>query len=233
MVAADSAQVFAVPSGADLVAASAILTAYGTAYYALKDRAGLRSGETLLVLGAAGGVGLAAVELGVAMGATVLAAASSAERLALCREYGASQVVNYVETDLKAWVKEQTGGLGVDVVFDTVGGDASESAIRCMAWEGRFLVIGFAAGRIPAIRLNLPLLKGCSIVGVYHGAHNARHPKLRQALVTELLDMLGTGRLRPFISAQYPLAGAASALAALDGRGVLGKVAVVPPAAEL
>ncbi len=154
--------------------ASSFLYAYGTSHYALKDRGQLQPGETLLVLGAAGGVGLAAVELGAAMGANVIAAASTDEKLELCREHGATMTINYATEDLKTRVRELTGGVGADVVYDPVGGPYSEPALRSTAWEGRFLVIGFADGEIPRIPLNLTLLKGCSIVGVFWGAFVGR-----------------------------------------------------------
>src|SRR5688500_6800778 len=158
------------PDDIDLVHASSFLYAYGTSQYALKDRGHLQPGETLVVLGAAGGVGLAAVELGAVMGATVIAAASSDDKLDLCREYGASMTINYATEDLKTRIRELTGGVGADVVYDAVGGAYSEPALRSMAWEGRFLVIGFAAGEIPKVPLNLALLKSCDIVGVFWGA---------------------------------------------------------------
>ena len=159
-VAIDAARAFRIPEGVDLTAAAGFLTTYGTSYHALKDRANLQPGETLLVLGAAGGVGLSAVELGAAMGAKVIAGASSEEKLAACRQFGAAETVNYAEVDLKAWLKEHTGGKGVDVVYDPVGGDLSEAALRNTAWKGRFLVIGFAAGPIPRIPLEPAAAEG-------------------------------------------------------------------------
>jgi len=156
--------------------ASSFMLAYGTSYHALKDRAKLKEGETLLVLGASGGVGLAAVEFGKLMGAKVIAAASTQEKLDLCKRYGADQVINYSTEDLKNRIKEVTDGKGVDVVYDPVGGDYSEAALRAIAWEGSYLVVGFAAGQIPKIPLNLPLLKGCQIVGVFWGSFMAKNP---------------------------------------------------------
>src|SRR4051794_10392142 len=163
-----------VPRGLSLPQAASILNAYGTSWHALRDRANLQPGETLAVLGAAGGVGLAAVELGAMMGATVIAAASTQEKLDLCRRQGATHTIDYTSEDLRERLKEITGGQGVDVVYDAVGAPYPEPALRSMAWDGRFLVIGFAAGDIPKIPLNLPLLKGCSVVGVFYGSFAAR-----------------------------------------------------------
>jgi NADPH2:quinone reductase len=227
-VAIDASKAFRVPDGIDLTAAAGFLTTYGTSYHALKDRAHLQPGETLLVLGAAGGVGLSAVELGAAMGAKVIAAASSDEKLAVCRTFGAAETVNYGDVDLKAWLKEHTGGKGVDVVYDPVGGELSEAALRNTAWKGRFLVIGFAAGPIPRIPLNLPLLKGCSIVGVFYGEHSTRNPGEQRALVAELIDMLQAGRINPSVSARFSLDDAALALRELMDRKVIGKAVVMP-----
>jgi len=215
-----------VPEGMDVVAASALLYAYGTSHHALKDRAHLQPGETLLVLGAAGGVGLAAVELGAAMGGVVIAAASTEEKLALCREYGAVHTINYTTDDLKSRVREVTGGTGVDVVYDAVGGDYSEPALRAIAWDGRFLVIGFAAGDIPKIPLNLALLKGCSIVGVFWGAFVGREPERHQANVAELMQMWRDKQIRPHVSTVYPLERAPEALRELADRKAMGKVVV-------
>jgi NADPH2:quinone reductase len=225
-VAVGSGAVMRLPDGVDMVHASGFLYAYGTSHHALKDRAHLRPGETLLVLGAAGGVGLAAVELGSLMGATVIAAASSEDKLALCREYGAAMTVNYAQDDLKTSVRQLTGGTGVDVVYDAVGGEFSEPALRSTAWEGRFLVIGFAAGGIPKIPLNLPLLKGCSVVGVFWGAFVGREPERNQANVAELIDWWQEGKLRPHVSSTYPLERAGEAIRELADRKAKGKVVV-------
>ena len=227
-VAIDAARAFRIPQGVDLTAAAGFLTTYGTSYHALKDRANLQPGETLLVLGAAGGVGLSAVELGAAMGAKVIAGASSEEKLDVCRQFGAAETVNYAEVDLKSWLKEHTGGKGVDVVYDPVGGDLSEAALRNTAWKGRFLVIGFAAGPIPRIPLNLPLLKGCSIVGVFYGEHGTRSPHEQRELVAELIEMLRAGRINPTVSAQFSLDQASEALRELMDRKVIGKAVVIP-----
>jgi NADPH:quinone reductase len=229
-VAVTASSVLPVPDGMDLVTASVVLTAYGTSHHALADRGQLRPGETLLVLGAAGGVGLAAVELGRAMGAEVIAAASSEAKLQVCRDHGASLTVNYATEDLKTRVKELTDGHGVDVVYDPVGGDHSEAALRTITWDGRFLVVGFASGTIPRIPLNLPLLKGCRIVGVFLGAHVGRDPGWHRRFMVELGGLWADGRIRPRVSATYPLERAAEALEELAGRRVTGKVVVVTEA---
>jgi NADPH2:quinone reductase len=205
--------------------------AYGTSYYALRDRAHLQAGETLLVLGAAGGVGLAAVELGKLLGARVIAAASSAEKLELCRQHGADALIDYKQEDLKQRAKELSGGDGVNVVYDPVGGTFSEAAHRSIAWGGRHLVIGFTAGDIPKIPLNLPLLKGSAIVGVFWGSFAAREPAKNRALLVELLQFVRDGKLRPHIFAEYPLARAADALTDVLERRVLGKIALLTDAA--
>ena len=229
-VAVDSC--IAVPEGIDLVHASALLYAYGTSQHALRDRAQLQPGEVLLVLGAAGGVGLAAVELGALMGATVIAAASSDDKLALCRSYGAAETINYSNEDLKLRVRELTGGAGADVIYDPVGGAYSEPALRSIAWGGRFLVVGFAAGDIPKIPLNLALLKGCSIVGVFWGAFVGREPDWNRRNVDDLMQLWQQGRLRPHVSSTYPLERASEAIRELADRRALGKVVVkVTPAA--
>ena len=200
---------------------------YGTGMYALKDRAHLRPGETLLVLGAAGGIGLAAVEIGKAMGARVIAAASSNEKLEICRQHGADAVINYRNEDLKGCIAALTGRQGVDVIVDPVGGAYSEPALRGMAWNGRFLVIGFTAGEIPRIPLNLPLLKGCAIVGVFWGSFAARDPLHNQENLRELLSWFEAGTLKSRISARYPLERAADALNDLSERKVMGKAVLV------
>jgi NADPH2:quinone reductase len=216
----------AVPEGIDLVPASAFLYAYGTSHHALKDRAALQAGETLLVLGAAGGVGLAAVELGAQMGAAVIAAASTDEKLALCRERGAAMTINYSTEDLKTRVRELTDGRGVDIVYDAVGGPYSEPALRSTAWDGRYLVVGFAAGEIPRVPLNLPLLKQCSIVGVFWGAFVGREPERHRRNVEELLELWRSGAIRPHVSATYPLERAGEAIRELADRKAQGKVVV-------
>lgn len=215
------------PDSMDFTTASAFVMTYGTSHYALKDRAQLRAGEKLLVLGAAGGVGLAAVELGKAMGAHVIAAASSDDKLEVCKEHGASKCINYSREDLKERIKALTHGNGVDVIYDPVGGKYSEAALRGIAWEGRYLVIGFAAGDIPRIPLNLALLKGCSIVGVFWGTFTKRDPQRNQEHLQELLDWFGRGKLKPFVSAQYSMEQAADALNDMLERRVKGKAVLV------
>jgi NADPH:quinone reductase len=226
-VLAEAAQLIPIPKGMDFTTASAFVLTYGTSHYALKDRAQLKSGETLLVLGAAGGVGLAAVEIGKVMGARVIAAASSDEKLEVCKQHGADEGINYTTEDLRERVKELTQGNGVDVVYDPVGGNYSEAALRGMAWGGRFLVIGFTAGEIPRIPLNLTLLKGCSIVGVFWGSFTARDPKRNQEHLQELLTWFVTGKIKPLISATYPLSRAADALNDMMNRKVRGKVVLL------
>lgn len=226
-VLAEAGKLIPIPEGMDFIAASAFVMVYGTSHYALKDRAKIQPGETLLVLGAAGGVGLAAVELGKAMGAHVIAAASSAEKLAVCREHGADEVINYANEDLKERVKTLTAGKGVDVIYDPVGGNYSEAALRGMAWEGRHLVIGFTAGEIPRIPLNLTLLKGCSIMGVFWGSFTTRDPQRNQEHLRELVHWFQEGKLKPRISATYPLHRAADALNDLLTRKVMGKAVLV------
>ncbi|MPY91680.1 MAG: zinc-binding dehydrogenase [Acidimicrobiia bacterium] len=201
--------------------------AYGTSLYGLKYRGDLKAGETLLVLGAGGNVGLSAVELGKLMGARVIAAASSEEKLALCRERGADETINYATENLKDRAKELTGGKGCDVVYDCVGGDYAEAALRATGWDGRFLVIGFTAG-IPSVPLNLTLLKSCQIVGVFYGAMAARDPEKRDAIAAELIELTASGKLRPHVSGRYPLDEAGRALRSLMDRKAIGKVVVEP-----
>ncbi len=226
-VLAEAESLIPIPDGIDFDVASSFVMTYGTDIHALKDRANLQPGERLLVLGAAGGIGLAAVELGAVMGARVIAAASSEEKLAVCMQHGASDAINYSSEDLKERVKALTGGQGVDVVVDPVGGNYSEAALRGMAWNGRFLVIGFTAGDIPRIPLNLTLLKGCSIVGVFWGSFAAREPARNQANIQQLLGWLQEGKLRPRISARYPLERAADALNDIISRKVTGKAVLM------
>ncbi len=226
-VVADAARTIAMPAGMDFESAAAFVLTYGTSHHALKDRAQLRAGETLLVLGAAGGVGLAAVELGKLMGARVIAAASSAEKLAVCRAHGADDTIDYASEDLRARLKDLTGGKGVDVVYDPVGGAFSEPALRSMGWNGRFLVVGFAAGTIPNLPLNLPLLKGCAVVGVFWGGFTRNEPERNRINLCELAQWAADGKLRPHVSARYPLTRAAEALEALMERRVRGNVVLV------
>jgi NADPH2:quinone reductase len=225
-IAVGAGTLIPVPDGMDFGAASSFLYAYGTSHFALKDRARLQPGETLVVLGAAGGVGLAAVELGALMGATVIAAASTDDKLKLCHEYGASMTINYGTEDLKARIRKLTGGVGADVVYDPVGGQYSEPALRSTAWGGRFLVVGFAAGEIPSIPLNLTLLKGCDIVGVFWGAFVGRFPEHHRRNIEELMGWWRDGKLRPHVSSTYPLDRAAEAIRELADRKAKGKVVV-------
>lgn len=220
----DAARIIPMPDAMDFVPASAFVLTYGTSYHALKDRAQLQAGETLLVLGASGGVGLAAVQLGKAMGARVIAAASSDDKLAVCRQSGADETVNYAKEDLRARIKSITGGRGVDVVYDPVGGAYSELALRDMAWNGRFLVVGFAAGDIPKIPLNLALLKGCSIVGVFWGAFTRHEAARNQRNNEELMALYLAGKVKPHIHATYPLEQVADALNEMLNKRVTGKV---------
>jgi NADPH:quinone reductase len=227
-VAVDAAKIIPMPAGLDFTIASAFVLTYGTAHHALKDRAQLQPGETLLVLGAAGGVGIAAIEIGKQLGARVIAAASNDQKLAVCRQHGASEVINYASEDLRERIKQIAGGQGVDVIFDPVGSSYSEPALRSMAWKGRFLVVGFAGGEIPRIPLNLTLLKGCSIVGVFWGAFTEREPQHNAENLQELMSWLSLGILKPHISATYPLERAADALYDMLNRKVLGKAVLVP-----
>lgn len=226
-VVTEASRIIPMPDNMDFATAAIFIMTYGTSHYALKDRAHLKAGETLLVLGAAGGVGLAAVELGKVMGARVIAAASSDEKLAICQRYGADEVINYSTEDLKDRIKELTGGNGVDVIYDPVGGKYAEPALRGMAWEGRYLVVGFADGEIPRIPLNLTLLKGCSIVGVFWGSFTARDPERNQQHLQELLSWYSSDKIKPFISATYTLEEAPQALRAMMERKVKGKVALL------
>jgi NADPH:quinone reductase len=227
---ADAERVIALAAGTDLETAAAFMFAYGTSYHALKDRARLAPGETLLVLGAAGGVGLAAVELGKHMGARVIAAASSDDKLEACRSRGADATINYATEDLRERIKSLTEGRGVDVAYDPVGGAYTEPALRSMAWRGRYLVVGFANGEIPKIPLNLALLKGCSIVGVFWGGFTKNEPQANRDNSRELMAWVASGALRPLISARYPLARGVEALQAVRDRKVKGKVLVLPEA---
>jgi len=235
-VVADAGRVIRLKDGVDFAVGASLSFAYGTTLHALKDRAALKAGETLLVLGAAGGVGLAAVELGHAIGARVIAAASTDDKLKIAREHGAHETLLYPRDplsrdDQKALseaIKELTRGAGADVVYDPVGGDYSEPALRATAWEGRFLVIGFAAGPIPRIPLNLALLKGCEIVGVFWGAWAERNPDRNRENIDTLMDWTLSDRIRPYVSASYSLARAADALKAMAARQVTGKIVVTP-----
>ena len=230
-VAADPLQVMPMPAGMDFDTASAFVMTYATSYHALKDRAALKAGETLLVLGASGGVGLAAIEIGKALGAKVIAAASSAEKLEVCKQHGADEVINYSSEDLKERVKALTNGKGANVIYDPVGGPYSEPALRSIAWRGRFLVIGFANGEIPKVPLNLALLKGASIVGVFWGDYAKREPMNNIMDLRALFGWLTEGKLKPRIAGTYTLSEGAAAIRALMDRKVSGKLVVRPRAA--
>jgi NADPH2:quinone reductase len=222
-----------VPEDVDAVAAAALSYAYGTTLHALRDRAVLRPGETALVLGAAGGAGLAAVQIAKLMGARVIAAASTG-KLDTCRDAGADAVVDYRQDGWRDRVRELAGSAGgVDVVYDPVGGAFSEPALRVLNWGGRHLVVGFAAGEIPRVPLNLALLKGCAILGVFYGGFAKRDPEANRALVGQLFAWMREGRLRPRVSATYGLEDAPAALDALMSRSAVGKIVLVtePPAA--
>ncbi len=208
------------------VGASLLLT-HCTTMHALVDRAGLKAGETLLVLGAAGGVGIAAVTLGKLLGAKVIAAASSAEKVAFCREHGADATIDYSVEDLKERAKALARG-GVDVVYDPVGGDLTEAAVRSLGWEGRHLVVGFAAGPIPKLPLNLVLLKSCQIVGVFWGAFAAREPVKNREHAERVLGWVAEGKLKPHVDEVFPFTAAAAALGKLQRREVKGKLVLVP-----
>jgi len=227
LAAVPAASARRLPDSVDFAEVAGLNYAYGTGLYGLQHRGGLRAGETLMVLGAGGAVGLAAVELGRMLGARVIAAASSADRLELCRRRGADDTIDYSTEDLKNRAKELTDGQGVDVIYDCVGGQRAEQALRAIAWEGRFLVIGFTAG-IPSIPLNLTLLKSCQIVGVFYGAMTMRDPARARSIGDELLDRVAKGELRPYVSGRYPLERAGEALRLLIDRKVVGKVVVTP-----
>ncbi len=227
-VAAAADKFIVMPDGIEDAAGAGLTVTYGTTLHALKDRARLKPGETLAVLGAAGGVGQAAIEIGKIMGARVIACASSDGKLDFCKRLGADDGFNYREGDLKEGLRRLTGGKGVDVVYDAVGGDLSEPALRAIAWQGRFLVVGFAAGSIPKIPLNLVLLKGCEIVGVFWGEHIVRQPDLHRANMGQLLQWAAEGRIVPHVHKVYSLAETPQALTAIARREVMGKAIVVP-----
>lgn len=229
---ARAAQTWPVPDAVDFRAAAAGLVTYGTAWFGLHDRARIRAGDTVLVLGAAGGVGLAAVQIAKAAGARVIAAAGSAERLALCRAHGADVLIDYTTTDLKDAVKAATGGNGADIVVDVVGGPYTEAALRATAWRGRVLVIGFAAGEIPRIPANLLLLKGCELSGVFWDELMRREPAEAARQVADVLAHFADGRLQPPVTAACGLEGAVDAMRSLAARKVAGKLIVLPQAGQ-
>ncbi len=227
-IAVDQQAVIRMPDGLAFEIAAGLIVTYGTSLHALRDRANIQPGETLAVLGASGGVGQAAVEIGKAMGARVIACASSDDKLEFCKALGADETVNYSTEDIKTRLKELSDGKGVDVIYDPVGADLAEPAFRAIGWKGRFLVVGFAGGSIPRIPLNLALLKGCQIVGVFWGDHLVREPQLHRANMTQLLDWVVEGKIKPHIHKVYSLAQTSEALLAIARREVRGKVIVTP-----
>ncbi|GAB3537376.1 NADPH:quinone oxidoreductase family protein [Noviherbaspirillum agri] len=227
-IAVPAKMLMPMPPGLDFDTAAAVTLTYGTSHHAVADRAQLKAGETMLVLGAAGGVGLAAIEIGKALGARVIAAASSDEKLAVCKQHGADVTINYSTQDLREAIKEATAGKGPDVIYDPVGGIYAEPAFRSIAWRGRYLVIGFANGEIPKLPLNLPLLKGASIVGVFWGEFAKREPKANLAAMRELMTWMAEGKIKPHISGRYALADTPRALNDMAARKVTGKVVIQP-----
>ena len=225
-IAAD--KLIKMPAGLDADRAAGLIVTYGTSYYALKDRAGLKRGETLAVLGASGGTGLAAVELGKLIGARVIACASSDDKLAFAKAHGADEVVNYVSGDLREGLKKLGGDHGIDVVYDPIGDRYAEPALRSLAWYGRYLVVGFAAGQIPKLPLNLVLLKSCDVLGVFWGAWTARDPQGHRDNTAQLLNWALEGKLSSHVHAVYPLSEGAAALKAIASREVMGKVILRP-----
>lgn len=218
--------VLPIPGSMDFTTAAALGMTYGTSLHALRQRANLQPGETLLVLGASGGVGLAAVEIGKAMGAKVIAAASSADKLAVAKAAGADELIDYSTSSLKDEIKRLTGGQGVDVIYDPVGGELFDQAVRGLAWNGRLLVVGFASGVIPQLPVNLALLKGAAVVGVFWGAFAQRQPQDNAANFRQLFAWHAEGKIKPLVSKTYPLAEAGSAIEQLAQRKAVGKLVV-------
>jgi NADPH2:quinone reductase len=225
-IAAD--KLIKMPAGLDAERGAGLIVTYGTSYYALKDRAGLKRGETLAVLGASGGTGLAAVELGKLMGARVIACASSDDKLAFAKDHGADEGVNYGSGDLRDGLKKLGGDHGIDVIYDPIGDRYAEPALRSLAWYGRYLVVGFAAGQIPKLPLNLVLLKSCDVRGVFWGSWATREPQAHRANAADLVRWCAEGKLSAHVHAAYPLADAARALKDIAGRKVMGKVVLKP-----
>jgi NADPH2:quinone reductase len=225
-VKTEAVRLLPLPEGMSYEAGASFILTYGTTDHALRDRGQLKPGETLLVLGAAGGVGVAAIEIGKALGARVIACASSDDKLAVCRQHGADECINYATEDLRERIKALTPGKGVDVIYDAVGGPYSEPAFRSIAWRGRHLVIGFAAGEIPKLPLNLALLKGASVVGVFWGDFTKREPQAFAESAKQLARWYRDGKLKPHVSASYPLAQAAEAMNLLASRKAKGKVVI-------
>jgi NADPH2:quinone reductase len=227
-IAVPARQLVKLPDQLDFERAAALCITYGTSLYALRERAQLKAGETLAVLGAAGGTGLAAVELGKMMGARVIACASSDEKLALAQQHGADALVNYAAEDFRGALKRAGGEHGIDVVYDPVGGSYAEPAVRALAWLGRYLVVGFTAGDIPKLPLNLVLLKGCDIRGVFWGQWSKREPQAQHALLGDVARACVDGKLRVHVHAVYPLAEIATAMKAIADRKVMGKILLRP-----
>jgi NADPH:quinone reductase len=215
------------PDSFAMVDAAAFIMTYATSHHALVDRAQLKAGETVLVLGAAGGVGTAAIQVAKALGARVIAAASTDDKCALCQSLGADETINYSTQNLRETLKTMTAGKGPDVVYDPVGGDFAEPAFRSIAWRGRYLVVGFAAGPIPSLPLNLALLKGASIVGVFWGDYARREPQANAAMMAELAQWYGTGKIKPVIDSTMPMAQLKAAYVHMGSRGVKGKLVMV------
>lgn len=225
-IAVDAGRLVAVPDGVSDEAASGVSITYGTAMHGLRDRASLQPGETVAVLGASGGAGLAAVELAAAMGARVIAVASSEEKLEVCRQHGAKETIDYTVSDVKSELRALTAGKGVDVVYDCVGGEHAEPALRAMGWGGRYLVVGFASRDIPRIPLNLLLLKGCSAIGVFWGEAVRRDPAGHRANMQKVMSWVGGGTLKARVDRTFPIEETAAALALIDARKAVGKVVV-------
>lgn len=223
---AAAASLIPLPRSMSMAAAAGFLVNYGTTYHALVQRGNIKPGDTLLVLGAAGGAGLTAVEIGKALGARVLAGASTPEKQALAKQHGADATFDYTTESIKAKVMEFTGDKGIDLVYDPVGADFAEQCVRAMAWNGRYLVIGFAGGKIPAIPLNLPLLKGCSLVGVFWGTHTRREPDVHAANLTALFKLFNEGKIKPHVTELAGLERFTDALEVLNGRRATGKVVI-------
>src|SRR5262249_55396275 len=227
-VVVPGAIVTSIPDAMDFVTAAAFPVAYGTAHFALTHRGHLASGEVMLVLGAAGGVGLAAIEIGKLLGARVVAAASTSDKLAIARQHGADETINYVTENLRDRVRSLTDGKGVDVVFDPVGGEAFRQSVRCAGWEGRILVVGFASGEIPQVATNIILVKNVSVTGVVFGEHSWRYPRDTRRRLTQLLELYSANRLHPRVMKTFPLSDARDALAEIRDRKVSGKLVLIP-----
>tara|TARA_R110002073_G_scaffold139232_2_gene289267 strand:+ start:46992 stop:47975 length:984 start_codon:yes stop_codon:yes gene_type:complete len=227
-VKAKATDVFMMPPTFDFITGAATMLTYGTSYHALVNRAHIQKGDTVLILGAAGGVGTAAIQIAKAVDATVIAAASSDTKLQFCKENGADFLINYNTEDLNKKVKELTNGTGVDIVYDPIGGEYTEPAVRTMAWKGRYLVVGFAAGEIPKIPLNLCLLKGCAIVGVFWGAFVKKEPQLHLKNMGQLMQWFAEGKLKTRIHGTYALEQVKEAMFAMINKEVKGKVVLTP-----